>query len=106
MLLTVPDGDYLHSSLRFRLVALTRVSGKWINPDGFLRKQDFVLFFQFSPSLCFAEADPVGGLVTGPVKARNFDKGLCHDRTITITLLPVVGNSAGRHTQDFGCQVL
>ncbi len=99
MLLTVADGDDPHSSLRFRLVALTRVTGKWINPDGFFRKQGFVLFFQLSPSLCFAETDPVSGFVAGSAKARSFDKGFCHDRTITITVLPVVGNSAGRHTQ-------
>ena len=62
-----------------------------------------MVYVTFAAALSFAEADPVGGLVTGAGEAGDFDKGLDEDGAVAVVHLPVIGEPlSGQREQPRG----
>ena len=77
----------------------SEVLNEGTDPDGFFGQLRAVRDIELTPTLGVAEVGPVRCLVAGSPKTRSLDEGLDQHRSISVSLLPVIGEPARRHAE-------
>ena len=77
-----------------------------IDPNGFLGQKGLIMDVELSPSLGFAQVDPIRRMVTGSVESGPFDEGLHQCGPASVSMLPVVSELTSGHSQNTGREVL
>ena len=77
-----------------------------IDPDSFQWEHAGVGRVEFAAALRFANADPIGGLVTGAGKTLLLDEGLQQHGAVAIAVLPIKREQACSHAQQLRGEVL
>ena len=68
-----------------------------IDPNGFLGQKGLIMDVELSPSLGFAQVDPIRRMVTGSVESGPFDEGLHQCGPASVSMLPVVSELTSGH---------
>ncbi len=84
---------------------LAEVGGERIDPDAFQGEGAGVGRVELPPSLRVADAEPVGGLVTGARETSLLDEGLQQRGSVAVAVLPVMREQACSHAQQLRSEV-
>ena len=84
---------------------LAEAGSERVDPDALQRKGAGVSRVKLPSSLRGADADPVGGLVTGTLETLLLDEGLQQDGSVAVAVLPIKREQACSHAQQLRGEV-
>ena len=94
-----PPAEQVEEEMALSGEELPEVWKKRIDPDGFQGECVGVGMVEFAATLRFANAEPVGRLVTDTSKTSLLDEGLQQHGAVAVAVLPIKREQACSHAQ-------